>query len=113
MGNLALIISNRHWTDLSLARGPEGLMRLRGQRRTRYQMPMMRSRQKTAAKVTIMSVTSVQLIIIDRKKPVPEFTSDKLKVFFNLLYAKCLHVLHAYVYTLRGQEQKNLVLLRR
>ena len=32
-----------------------------------------------------MSVASVQLIIIDHKKPVPEFTSDKLKVFFNLL----------------------------
>ena len=79
----------------------------------------------------------------------PEFTSDKLKVFLicsllkdifvrifwiviifflyknvNVSYlvayvnkptikTKCLHVLHAYVYTLRGQEQKNLVLLRR
>ena len=34
MGNLALIISTRHWTDLSLARGPEGLIRSHGQRRT-------------------------------------------------------------------------------
>ena len=79
---LTILHCTRHWTDLSLARGPEGLMRLRRQRRTRYQMPMMRSGQKTAAKVTIMSVESVQLIIIDRKKPVPEFISDKLKVFF-------------------------------
>ena len=87
MGNLALIISTRHWTDLSLARGPEGLIRLRGQRRTRDQMPMMRSRPNNGCEGDYNECCISAAYYYRPKKPVPEFTSDKLKVFliFSLL----------------------------
>ena len=79
--NLALIISTRHWTDLSLARGPEGLIRLRGQRRIRDQMPMMRSRPNNGCEGDYNECCISAAYYYRPKKPVPEFTSDKLKVF--------------------------------
>ena len=64
---------------------------------------------------------------IDCKRPVPEFIWNELKGLFFALHQtifslesfdsnyffSCLHALHAYVYILRGQEKKNLVLMRR
>ena len=44
MGNLALIISTRVQTDLFLARVSKDLVRSRGRRSARDQMPIMRSR---------------------------------------------------------------------
>ena len=46
LGNLALIISTKARTDLSLAHVPENLIRSRGQKSARDQMLIMRSRMQ-------------------------------------------------------------------